>query len=335
MERPVFILGSHKSGTSLVRSLLHGAPGLFVVPLETHFFQFTGFWVNYALRRSYPRRLTFDEALAAMQMHVQRNNTIASTTSDSTLVGRWDLLAFAAWMREKGHHKFAAEDWRGFFDVYIEALHVGLFGKPPTAVRFVEKSVEHAEFAVKLKQLYPHAAFVHIVRNPYATLVSLRRHMSLAGYPMLWPALDALNNAYYYLYQNPRILSDYLIIRYEDLLQQPEEVMRRVAAHIDIDFTPQLLTPTSLDGPWAGNSSSGQAFAGISTQPITAWQAHIQALETAFINLLFPHVLRDFHYDRQPIRGSIYRPSPGEGLKTYIKNRWLWLLLSRSGVLPS
>lgn len=334
MERPVFILGSHKSGTSLVRSLLQGAPDLFVVPLETHFFQFTGFWVDYALRRSPPRSLTFDEALAAMRAHLQRSNTIASTTSDSVLVGRWHMPAFDAWMQKQGRGRFTAGDWRGFFDAYIEALHVGLFGQPPDAIRFVEKSVEHAEFAALLKQLYPDAAFVHIVRNPYATLVSLRRHMSIAGYPMLGPALAALNNAYYFLYHNPRMISDYLVVRYEDLLQQPEEVMRRIAAHIEIPFTPQLLTPASLDGPWAGNSSSGQAFEGISTQPITAWREHIQALETAFINLLFPHVLRDFDYDRRPVRGSVYRPAPGERLKTYIKNRWLWLLTSRSGVLP-
>ncbi len=335
MERPVFILGSHKSGTSLVRSLLQGVPDLFVVPLETHFFQFTGFWVDYALRRSHPRHLTFEEALTRIQAHLQRSNTITSMTSDSKLVGRWDLIAFTSWLQKKGRDRFAMGDWRGFFDAYIEALHVGLFGQPPDTARFVEKSVEHAEFAGLLKQLYPDATFVHIIRNPYATLVSLRRHMSIAGYPMLGPALSALNNSYYFLYHNPQIVSDYLVIRYEDLLQQPTKVMRRIAEHIDIPFTSQLLIPTSLNGLWTGNSSSGQVFEGISTQPITAWRKHIQALETAFINLLFPHVLRDFGYERYPVLGSIYRPAPGEQIKTYIKNRWLWLLTSRSGVLPS
>ncbi len=334
MKRPIFILGSHKSGTSLLRSLLQGAPDLFVVPLETHFFQFTGFWVDYALRRAYPKKMAFEEALAAMRGHIQRSNDIASATSDSVLTGRWDVAAFQAWMQEKGREKFAAGDWRGFFDAYIEAIHVGLFGRPPQATRFVEKSVEHAEFAALLKKLYPDALFVHIVRNPYATLVSLRRHMSLAGYPALAPALSALNNAYYHLYHNPHIVPDYLVIRYEDLLQQPEEVMRRVAAHIDIPFSDQLLTPTAMDGPWQGNSSSGQAFEGISTRPITAWERHIHPLETALVNRLFPHVLRDFGYELRPVQGSLYRPGPRERASTYVKNRWLWLLLTRTGALP-
>ena len=34
----VFILGQHKSGSSLLRSLLDGHPDLFVIPVETHYF---------------------------------------------------------------------------------------------------------------------------------------------------------------------------------------------------------------------------------------------------------------------------------------------------------
>ena len=334
MERPIFILGSHKSGTSLLRSLLHGAPDLFVIPLETHFFQFTGFWVDYALRRNFPRQLTFAEVLAAMRAHLERSNRLTSRTSDSVLVGRWDVPAFEAWMKERGREPFEAGDWRGFFDIYVEAIHVGLFGHPPNASRFVEKSVEHAEFAALLKQLYPDASFIHIVRNPYATLVSLRRHMSIAGYPMLGPALAALNNSYYHLYHNPHIVPDYLVIRYEDLLRQPEAAMREIAKHTDIPFSADLLTPTDLDGLWTGNSSSGQAFEGISPRPIDAWQAHIHPLETAFVNQLFPHVLRDYGYERHPVQSSIYRPGPNERIATYVKNRWLWLLLTRSGLAP-
>ncbi len=332
MERPVFILGSHKSGTTLLRNLINGAPDLFVVPLETHFFQFSGFWVQYALRRNLPREITFDDMLAAMTQHLQRSNALTSKTSDSVLVGRWDIPRFANWMRKHAQAAFDQKNWRGVFDAYIEALHVGLFGEPPQAHRFLEKSVEHAEFATLLKQLYPDAIFVHIVRNPYATLVSLRRHMTIAGYPMLEPALASLETSYYYLFKNPHLISDYLIIRYEDLLQQPEQTMRRVAAHIGIPFTQQLLTPTQLDEPWHGNSSTGNAFDGISTQPITAWRKSIHPLEAAFVNMRFPHVLRTFGYETFSAQGSIFRPAHGENLKTYLKNRCLWLLHARSGV---
>lgn len=335
MERPVFILGSHKSGTTLLRNLINGAEDMFVVPLETHFFQFAGFWVQYALRRTPPKELTFDEMLDAMRSHLQRSNAVTSTTSDSVLVGHWDIPRFDHWMRERAQQAFFRKDWRGVFNAYIEAIHVGLFGSPPHAHRFLEKSVEHAEFASLLKQLYPDATFVHIIRNPYATLVSLRRHMTIAGYPMLEAALASLETSYYYLFKNPYIVPDYLVVRYEDLLQHPEQTMRRIAAHIDIPFTEQLLIPTQLNEPWHGNSSTGRAFDGISTQPITAWMDSIHPLEAAFVNLRFSHVLRTFGYKPFPTQGSIYRPARGENLKTYLKNRCLWLLHSRSGLFPT
>ncbi len=197
MNHPIFILGSHKSGTTLLRNLLNGAPGLFVAPLETHFFQLTGFWVDYALRRSYPQSLSFEQVCEMLIRHVRRNNEVASRTSDSIMVGRWDVMAFEAYLMEHARAPYEKHDWRGFFDAYIEALHVGLHAKPMEASRFLEKSVENAEYAVLLQKLYPDAKFLHIVRNPYATLVSLRRHMSLAGYPVLGAALASLQNSYY------------------------------------------------------------------------------------------------------------------------------------------
>ena len=51
---PVFIIGSHKSGTSLLRSLLDGHPELYVIPFETHFMASLGRWVQYSYRRQTP-----------------------------------------------------------------------------------------------------------------------------------------------------------------------------------------------------------------------------------------------------------------------------------------
>ncbi|MGA1778589.1 MAG: sulfotransferase [Schleiferiaceae bacterium] len=51
---PIFILGSHKSGTSLLRSLLDGHPDLFVIPFETHFMALLGRWITYSYRKQAP-----------------------------------------------------------------------------------------------------------------------------------------------------------------------------------------------------------------------------------------------------------------------------------------
>ena len=337
-DAPIFILGAHKSGTSLLRSLINGAPGIFVVPLEAHFFQFTGFWVDYALRRNAPRTQSFEQTVDILVQHIRDSNEIVVTTRDSVLAGRWDVVAFRDYLIAHAAPGYNAGDWRRFFDIYIEAIHVGLFGTPPTAERYAEKTVENAEYAAFLQKLYPDARFVHIVRNPYANLVSLRRYIARNGrYPLLGRSLTALNNTYYHLYKNPLIIPNYLVIRYEDLLREPRTTMQRIAQHIGAPFSDSFLIPTALDEPWMGNSTSGEAFSGISTRPLTEWRQHIHPLEIAFVNRLFPHVLRDFDYEviEAPGRFSLYRRAPSERIKAYVMNRWVWMLMNKSVIFPA
>jgi len=328
MEKPIFILGSHKSGTSLLRALLDGAEELFVIPMEAHFFQYGGFWVDYALRRALPRQYTFDELVENFVRHIERTNRKEwerSSTSDSILTGLWDVPAFADYFHSTARAYYQKADFRGMFDCYVEAVHVSLFGVPPSSQRFVEKSVENAEFATLLKRLYPQARFVHLIRNPYATLVAIRRHSARKRYPFLARILSALRSSYYYLYQNPLVLEDYRVVRYEDLVTQPREVMQSLAEFLEIGFGPGLLEPTVMGKPWGGNSTSGRQFDGVSRSPLSHWQSEIHPLEADLISQLFGHVLRDHSYDPYVPSGSVYLPMPREGVRTFLVNRWLWL----------
>lgn len=330
MKNAVFLLGSHKSGTSLLRSLLDGSDELFVIPIEAHFFQFSGWWVDYALRRSPPANLSFDEVVDSFTQHIRQSNEGASQTSDSKLTGRWNVDRFTEHLKS-GHTPFKNGDFRGFLDCYVEALHISLYDSPPPVRRFAEKSVENAEYAPVLNTLYPEAKFVHLIRNPYATLVALRRHLARRHYPFLGNAIAALNNSYYHLYRNPLILPDYLVVRYEDLVTEPTDVMKKVAAFIDIDFSDSLLEPTLMGQPWAGNSSSGRRFGGISSEPLTTWHREIRSLEIHFVNAFFDHVLRAYGYERLMSENSAYRPVQGEKPRSYLANRLFWAFSQATG----
>jgi len=328
VNRPIFIFGSHKSGTSLLRSLLDGSDELFVVPIEAHFFQYSGFWVDYALRQTLPRQYTFDEWLENLVQYIKHTNQKTlekSRTSDNVLANVWNEAVFSAELNERAKIPFQQGDFRAMFDIYVEAIHVSLFGIPPSARRFVEKSVENAEFAPLLKRLYPDAYFVHLVRNPYATLVAIRKHITRQRYPVLRNALAALRNSYYYLYQNPLAVENYRVIRYEDLVLHPHQTMQDLADFLDIKFTPALVKPTVLGKPWGGNSTSQKNFNGISTKPLSYWKDEIYPLETQLITRLFHHVIRDYGYTPFSSSGSVYLPMPKENWKVFLANRWLWL----------
>tara|TARA_B110000902_G_C14289677_1_gene580328 strand:- start:1087 stop:1470 length:384 start_codon:yes stop_codon:yes gene_type:complete len=52
LSKPIFILGAHKSGTTLLRSLFDGTDNLCVVPFEPHIFEILGFSISYAGRQT-------------------------------------------------------------------------------------------------------------------------------------------------------------------------------------------------------------------------------------------------------------------------------------------
>lgn len=329
MDNPIFILGSHKAGTSLLRNLLDGVDGLFVIPIELHCFEYSGLWVDYEIRRSVPTETSFEQVLERIEKSISRSNQDTGQKEkfggDSIVdAGKWDVKSLRDHLETKGRALYDTQDLRNFFDTYVEAVHIGLHGRlPEPGTRFVEKSVENAEFATLLKKLYPGAKFVHIVRNPYATLVSIRKFKPYKGhYPYLGTFLNALENSYYYAYHNPLVVKDYQVICYEQLLQAPEQVMQNLASFLEIPFTDALLKPSALGVEWKGNSMSGREFSGISDYPLEVWKKDINALEIDLINTLLTHVLLKFGYEKIQLNSSPLLPVKGEKARVYLANRF-------------
>jgi hypothetical protein len=328
LNQPIFLLGAHKSGTSLLRSLLDGHPDLFVLPFETHFLQLANIWVDYCLRRAVPPVRTIAETKEAYMQLVEQYNTASDPTADARLTGRFDLDRFRRALDSP------ADTMAELFAVYAGAVHASLYGESfSDARRVVEKSTENAELALDLKRLFPDTKFIHIVRNPYANVVAIRRHHSETSkrvnfknrFPVLITNLPALKNSFYHLYRNRRLFdeTEYMIIRYEDLITEPEETLRAVTHFLQITFSDSLLQPTSMGQPWQGNSSRGLSYSGISSENLNLWRDDISHLEIYYVNKYFKFVLDDYRYETLPSRRSYLWPVRREGPRAYIANRLL------------
>ncbi|NUO71155.1 MAG: sulfotransferase [Frateuria sp.] len=319
---PVFLLGSHKSGSSLLRSLLDGHPELAVLPKETHLFQFTNHWVDYRRRRNIPRPLDrqqfIDQLLQQIRQDTGRDNPYADAPGFHY---RMEVL-------ESRLRKLDPQDMPAFFLGYMRAAHEAAFGVPPPPGRvLVEKSVEHAEFAYVLASYFPGARFVHIVRNPYATLVAVRRMLQKksARFPYLWPMAASLHNSYHHLFTNRLAVPNYLCVRFEDLVCDTEAVMRKVAGFLGIGYHPTLTQPTAMGRLWSGNSTSNEAFRGVSRRPLEKWREQVSDYEIALANHIAEPVFETFGYRWREARHP-YRRVRWERPKTYAANRFaLWL----------
>lgn len=314
----------------MVRGLLDGTPGLFSIPVETHIFEHLGLWVDYELRRNIPRDRTFVQVLKSIRSRIERSNEKNSSFSqfggDSLNSEQWDVDALINYLQENGKTHFEEKNLGEFITAYFQGLYYSLFSEiPPSSMRFVEKSVENAEFAAYLKEIFPDAKFIHVVRNPYATIVSLRKYNTMRGnYPYLGWIIDALENNYYYSIQNPRYIKEYLVLRYEDLINDTKEKMQEVSRFLDVPFDEIMLKPTALGKLWPGNSVNGESFSGVSSNPIDKWKNQINPMEISVINTNLEHILDFYGYEKIFPHKSPLLPYKQESVRNYFANRFYW-----------
>lgn len=317
---PAFILGAHKSGTSLLRSLLDGHPRLAVLPKESHAFQFTGHAVSYALRRcdafASGGAARVDRLLGQVRVDARGGDPY----SDAPEFAGYDMALLEGRLRQAD-----PDDTGALIRAYLPAAYEAATGLPPPAgATLVEKSVEHAEFAERLAAIFPGARFIHVVRHPCANLVAIRRMLERrrGRYPGMRRAAQALRQTHALLVRNREAIPNYRVLRFEDLVEDAEPVMRTLASFLGVEFDDVLLRPTQLGRPWGGNSTGGTAFAGISRQPLDGWREDVNDFEAALAAQCSAAVFDAFGYDR-PLAPHPLRRARGERLRTWAGNRLL------------
>ncbi|MFM1874930.1 MAG: hypothetical protein RL266_667 [Bacteroidota bacterium] len=321
-QQPIFILGAHKSGTTLLRNLLSGHPDLFVVPFESHFFPLSDRNVDYEYRKNIAKGLTLEEIEADFKDWIKTQNEAVDPMGDTFVTGKLDSRKF------NETFKLNSQDSPSIrFEKYMNSIHESLGSGPlPENKRVVEKSVENSEFAVELSKMFPEARFVHIVRNPYSNFVSLRKYKSIdVGYPLLNRMMKTFQNSFHFLSENPKNIEHYKVVRYEDILTDTEKTMRSIADFLKLEFHQSLLQPSHLGENWTGNSTTGKSFSGVSAANMDKWKDEILPVEINLINTFAQSVNQVYNYPTVSDSNNIWERGNGESIVRYIFNRFIYL----------
>jgi protein-tyrosine sulfotransferase len=323
---PIFILGCHKSGTSLVRSLLDGHPEIdFVYPNELHYFRVAGYEARYPLGIRCRPPNDFAElarnALALIQPAVKGRNAFARFGPHSTLDTFRSDVFLSTMLR-----KPLPTDTRSQLLRYLEAAAVALgynLEQRRQPIRVAEKSVSNIEFAAALTQLFPDCHFIHVLRNPYANVVAIRRAKhSPDSIRALRPFIRAMRLSFDHAIKNVQAIPNFHVLRYEDLLQDPEPMARDICSRLGIGYVSSMLVPTVLGRPWGGNSSSRTDFGStISQQPLHEWENNITGIEVELVNRHLSDVLMKMGYGSRRSQRHWIFPATNEGVRAYLANR--------------
>lgn len=256
-EHPIFVVGHRKTGTTLVQELLDGHPQLAVLPGESNHF-------NTFLPR--------DPGDAQVWW-------LLRLISPSGIPPFWalgaDREAYAAFTARllglvQGN---PARDVLG-----MAAVALG----PGERRAWVEKTPGHEHRLEQILEAYPQARFVHVLRDPRSVAAAIVRLDRATGQPT---DLVDVGLTIRRSFEAAREGKRYLIVRYEDLVGDPEGVMRRVASFAGIEWSDTLLTPTVGGVPATSNSawSARKVTGEIEARRLDLWREELGHHEAGLI----------------------------------------------------
>jgi hypothetical protein len=170
---------------------------------------------------------------------------------------------------------------RGLFEA---AMREYAMGRPVAG----DKSPEHIDWVPTLMSWFPDAAIIHTFRDPRAVYVSLRRKerpealsaigrgarkagplfeaYSSTNLALRWRRMARLHRAY-----SRRYSSQYTLLRFEDMLADPETTTRRLCEFIGIPFDSAMLEQVVHNSSYQPKLSGE----GIDRSAAERWRQHL------------------------------------------------------------
>ncbi len=295
LESPVFICGHRKSGTTLLLSLFDDHPELSVFPADSGFF-----YKYYPLCES--NHFSLKDSLEVITNEIignfeQEYNKL--TDADRKKVN-FDIKKFTSDFVSLAESKSTPEDMLAclmiaFHDNY---KHAG-------RKRWVEKTTSSEIYALDIADWFPDAKFIHLIRDPRDNWASLKsgwdvkyRRYNDSPQRLLQSLIERGKLGMEFAKHNQKILGDqrYKIIKFEELTNTPEGIMKDLCQFIGISFNEKLLKPTFLGVPWEGNNFDGLKFDSVSDVNAGRWNERIEENEAKLIEYYFADIMDHFGY---------------------------------------
>lgn len=304
-ERPIFVVGPSRSGTTMMR-LIVNQHSLTWVTAETHYFddlrpRFRG-RVGAVLTPA-EAKLCEDYFLALAHRPYGRGGSPESATR----VTRGELREAAARLGDGPD---------AYFRAYCETLarHNG-------RERWGEKTPRHVFRIPEMLALWPEAKVICMVRDPRAVVSSYRywkagdegqaepakaldpgfaadeqrarRSYNVVVISLLWRSAVRAS-----LEARRRFGEDRVRIqRYEPILRQPEASLRELASWLGLEYLESL-----LDVPVLNSSFGMRGRVGISSEPLERWRSNLPPAELSVIQTCCGSLMDDLAYSREPVK---------------------------------
>ena len=244
-----------RSGTTLLSRLLHAHPALAIAP-ETHYF--TRCWDGAAIdgprrAQAYLDCLLRQPGVADMAMTDEELEAVRQAVREADVATHRDLLD-------------------ALLSRYAAAHDAPYWG---------EKTPEHLAYVRPIAEEFPEAAFLVLMRDPRDVSRSLRRMPWNQGKTVVdhagqWARAARLAQQY----KSDAALHVH-VLRYEDLIEAPEDRLRAVCEFLDLSYEPRMLGAEGGDANFDPEREPWKAKAQQAIDPSNKekWRGEMPAVE--------------------------------------------------------
>lgn len=267
-----FIVGCPRSGTTLFQSMLASHPEV-ILPDETCFYSrvYQDNFSNFGKLSE----LNFERALET-SLNFYR---IKDLNLDSDII------------------RAKCSDAHSWETIFLAIL--ATYAEKHNAIRIGEKSPRHFAYIGYLKERFPHAKFIHIIRDPRAVVLSLMKapfgSNRIGNACNIWQEAIKVHRQY----NNELSPERYRVVRYEDLVGKPEQTLKPICHFLNLEFSPQMLKfdqrkELGFNRRYMEHMSN--TLKPVFTSSINKWQNELSSTQIAIIQTVLAEEMQLLNY---------------------------------------
>lgn len=262
-DRPIFIVGVPRSGTTLIRTILSAHPNIAISPPSKYF--------NYWLKHY-------------SHLNIANDNDFESFWKDfsnSKLFSHFDVDVHSI------RDRILASDNISHKTIFTSLLqaYASKMGKS----RWGDKTAGHFPYVDKLFEWYPQARIIWMLRDPRAVTKSL---VSLP-----WSSRADIDIRALHWKKGARMLKTWttdkrvLVVKFEELVFKPNETVPRICEFVEEEYTPTMIENRSqintpiinyTDNSWT-NEYIQKSLKPIDSNNLNKWKSSLSLREITLI----------------------------------------------------
>jgi hypothetical protein len=177
------------------------------------------------------------------------------------------------------------------------------FCKGNEEVRWGEKSLLQWHNIPTFLSLFPEGKAIHLFRDPRDILLSYKNFTYEAGYRYLDAIFACLESMRWSLQYGKNLPKEkYIVSKYEDLINDPLGWSQKMCNFLCVDYHSEMINTDNFKGhnneKWTSNSSYKKKGKGFSKDSIGKWKNKLSEVELFFVDLILGDYLNAFGYER-------------------------------------